>query len=139
MPIPICPGHCYSYGQCRVPVRCASRFPILNLQWDDDAYGKGLAGLFQDFLGRKKELPYEDLRGVVRRVSPAERSRSLLFSAAIVTFFEPASGSLERADNCLVGLYQRTISFAPMCNSQVLRNFASVTSALPVTDVLSDL
>jgi arsenite methyltransferase len=39
-----------------------SRFPILNLQWDDDAYSNGLAGLFQDFVGRKKELPYEDLK-----------------------------------------------------------------------------
>jgi len=37
-------------------------FPILNLKWDDAAYSKGLAGLIQDFVGRKKELPPEDLQ-----------------------------------------------------------------------------
>ena len=40
----------------------ASVFPILNLQWDDDAYSKGLAGLIRDFVGRKHELPPEDLK-----------------------------------------------------------------------------
>ena len=39
----------------------ASIFPILNLQWADDAYSKGLAGLIRDFVGRKSELPSEDL------------------------------------------------------------------------------
>jgi SAM-dependent methyltransferase len=39
----------------------ASAFPILNLQWDDDAYSKGLAGLIRDFVGRKNELPCADL------------------------------------------------------------------------------
>lgn len=41
----------------------AAVFPILNLQWDDDAYSKGLAGLIRDFVGRKNELPSEDLKG----------------------------------------------------------------------------
>jgi hypothetical protein len=36
-------------------------FPILSLKWDDDAYSKGLAGLVRGFVGRKKELPPEDL------------------------------------------------------------------------------
>ena len=36
--------------------------PILNLQWDDAAYSKGLAGLIRDFVGRKNELPSEDLK-----------------------------------------------------------------------------
>jgi len=40
----------------------AAVFPILNLQWDDDAYSKGLAGLIRDFVGRKDELPSEDLK-----------------------------------------------------------------------------
>jgi arsenite methyltransferase len=39
----------------------ASVFPIFNLQWGDDAYSKGLAGLIRDFVGRKNELPSEDL------------------------------------------------------------------------------
>jgi SAM-dependent methyltransferase len=38
-------------------------FPILNLQWDDEAYSKGLAGFIRDFVGRKNELPAEDLQG----------------------------------------------------------------------------
>ena len=37
-------------------------FPILNLQWDDDRYSKGLAGLIRDFVGRKNEIPADDLR-----------------------------------------------------------------------------
>ena len=40
----------------------AGVFPILNLQWDDEAYSKGLGGLIQDFVGRKNELPPEDLQ-----------------------------------------------------------------------------
>jgi arsenite methyltransferase len=40
----------------------ASVFPILNLQWDDDAYSKGLADLIRDFVRRKNELPSEDLK-----------------------------------------------------------------------------
>jgi arsenite methyltransferase len=56
----------------------ASVFPILNLQWDDDAYSKGLAGFVRGFVGRKNELPSEDLNGWYGRVRPAERSRSIL-------------------------------------------------------------
>jgi len=37
----------------------ASVFPILNLQWHDDAYSKGLAALVRDFVGRKNDLPSE--------------------------------------------------------------------------------
>ena len=61
-------------------------FPILNLRWDDEAYSKGLAGLIRDFVGRKNELPADDLRGwydEFARLSEAGR----YFSAAIVTFF----------------------------------------------------
>jgi ubiquinone/menaquinone biosynthesis C-methylase UbiE len=36
-------------------------FPILNLQWDDELYSKGLAGLIREFVGRKNEIPAEDL------------------------------------------------------------------------------
>jgi hypothetical protein len=34
-------------------------FPILNLQWHDDTYSKGLAGMIRDFVGRKNDLPSE--------------------------------------------------------------------------------
>jgi hypothetical protein len=40
----------------------ATVFPILNLKWEDSAYSKGLAGLVRDFVGRKRELPPEDLK-----------------------------------------------------------------------------
>jgi len=38
----------------------ASVFPILNLQWHDNTYSKGLSALMRDFVGRKNELPAED-------------------------------------------------------------------------------
>jgi hypothetical protein len=38
-------------------------FPILNLQWEDETYSKGLAGLIRDFVGRKNELPVGNLQG----------------------------------------------------------------------------
>jgi arsenite methyltransferase len=38
----------------------ASVFPILNLQWHDDTYSKGLSGLIRDFVGRSNELPPQD-------------------------------------------------------------------------------
>jgi SAM-dependent methyltransferase len=43
----------------RAGIRCdgASVFPILNLEWRDDAYSKGLAALIRDFAGRKNEVP----------------------------------------------------------------------------------
>jgi ubiquinone/menaquinone biosynthesis C-methylase UbiE len=37
-------------------------FPILNLQWHDDAYSKGLAGMIRDFVGRNSDLPSEYLK-----------------------------------------------------------------------------
>jgi hypothetical protein len=32
-------------------------FPILNLQWHDDTYSKGLAGMVRDFVGRRNDVP----------------------------------------------------------------------------------
>jgi SAM-dependent methyltransferase len=40
----------------------ASVFPILNLQWHDDAYSKGLAGLIKDFAWRRNDVRSDDLR-----------------------------------------------------------------------------
>jgi len=34
-------------------------FSILNLQWQDDTYSKGLAGMIRDFVGSKNDLPAE--------------------------------------------------------------------------------
>lgn len=34
----------------------ASVFPILNLQYDDDSYSKGLARGIRDFVGRKDDV-----------------------------------------------------------------------------------
>jgi arsenite methyltransferase len=38
-----------------------SVFPILNLQWDDDSYSKGLARGIRDFVARKKDVSTDDL------------------------------------------------------------------------------
>ena len=38
----------------------ATVYSILNLQWHDDTYSKGLAALVRDFVARKNELPSED-------------------------------------------------------------------------------
>jgi arsenite methyltransferase len=40
----------------------AAVFSILNLQWDDDAYSKGLTELIRDFVARNNSIPAEDLR-----------------------------------------------------------------------------
>jgi ubiquinone/menaquinone biosynthesis C-methylase UbiE len=37
-------------------------FPILNLQWRDDTYSKGLAALISDFVRRKNDVASEDLQ-----------------------------------------------------------------------------
>jgi arsenite methyltransferase len=39
----------------------AAVFPILNLQWHDDGYSKGLAGLIRDFVGRRNDISSDDL------------------------------------------------------------------------------
>jgi len=39
----------------------ASVFPILNLQYADDSYSKGLARLIRDFVARKKDVSADDL------------------------------------------------------------------------------
>src|SRR5262245_17332889 len=36
-------------------------FPILNLQWNDDSYSKGLATLVRDFVRLRDDVPPEDL------------------------------------------------------------------------------
>src|SRR5258708_17413575 len=39
----------------------AAVFPILNLQYDDDSYSKGLAGSIRDFVARNKDVSVDDL------------------------------------------------------------------------------
>ena len=39
----------------------ASVFPILNLQYDDDSYSKGLAKGIRDFVGRRKDVSADNL------------------------------------------------------------------------------
>jgi arsenite methyltransferase len=54
----------------------ASVFPILNLQYDDDSYSKGLARLIRDFVARKKDVSADDLNewhGEFERLSEAGR------------------------------------------------------------------
>jgi arsenite methyltransferase len=39
----------------------ATVFPILNLQYDDDSYSKGLSQSIRDFVARRKDFPADDL------------------------------------------------------------------------------
>ena len=39
----------------------ASMFPILNLEWGDDTYSKGIAGFIRDFVARRGEVGKDDL------------------------------------------------------------------------------
>ena len=43
-------------------VEGAAVFPIFNLEWRDEAYSKGLARLIRDFVGRRNDLPPDDLK-----------------------------------------------------------------------------
>jgi SAM-dependent methyltransferase len=59
----------------------ASVFPILNLQWDDAAYSKGLAGLVRNFVERKQEIAPDDLREWYNEFSRLSEAGAYFFSA----------------------------------------------------------
>ena len=54
----------------------AAVFPILNLQYNDDCYSKGLAQIIREFVARKKDVSADDLKewhGEFERLSEAGR------------------------------------------------------------------
>jgi hypothetical protein len=54
----------------------AAVFPILNLQYDDNSYSKGLAPLIRNFVARKKDVSAGDIEewyGEFDRLSEAGR------------------------------------------------------------------
>jgi arsenite methyltransferase len=54
----------------------ATVFPILNLQYEDDSYSKGLSQGVRDFVARKKDVSADDLnewQGEFERLSEAGR------------------------------------------------------------------
>ena len=57
----------------------AAVFPILNLQYDDDSYSKGLAQIVRNFVAGKNDISADDLKGLARRVGAIERSRKIFF------------------------------------------------------------
>jgi len=59
----------------------AAVFPILNLEWHDDTYGKGLAGLIRDFVGRKNELPPDDLQAWYEELGRLSKAGRYFFSS----------------------------------------------------------
>ena len=59
----------------------ASVFPILNLQWDDDAYSMGLAGLIRDFVGLKNELSSEELKEWYDELTRLSKAGRYFFSS----------------------------------------------------------
>src|SRR5262245_34992842 len=58
----------------------ATVFPILNLEWHDDAYSKGLARLIRDFVGRKNDLPPDDLKEWYEELARLSEAGRYLFS-----------------------------------------------------------
>lgn len=58
-----------------------SVFPILNLQWDDDSYSKGLARGIRDFVGRKKEVSADDLNAWHAEFEPLSEAGKYFFSS----------------------------------------------------------
>ena len=58
----------------------ASVFPILNLQWEDAAYSKGLADFVRYFVERKHEVPPEDLREWYNEFSRLSEAGAYFFS-----------------------------------------------------------
>jgi arsenite methyltransferase len=59
----------------------AGIFPILNLQWEDQAYSKGLAGLVQDFVRQKNELAPAQLQEWYDEFAPLSQSGRYFFSS----------------------------------------------------------
>jgi hypothetical protein len=48
----------------------AAVFPILNLQYDDNSYSKGLAPLIRNFVARKKDVSAGDIEGWYGELTP---------------------------------------------------------------------
>jgi SAM-dependent methyltransferase len=59
----------------------ASVFPILNLQWHDDAYSKGLSKLIKDFVGRRNDVPFHDLREWYQELARLSEAGRYFFSS----------------------------------------------------------
>jgi SAM-dependent methyltransferase len=59
----------------------AAVFPILNLEWGDDAYSKGLAGLIRDFVGRKNDLPVDELKEWYQELERLSEAGQYFFSS----------------------------------------------------------
>lgn len=61
-------------------------FPILNLQWDDEAYSKGLARLIRDFVSRRNELQPDDLQAWYDEFAPLSDAGRYFFSSVRYIF-----------------------------------------------------
>jgi SAM-dependent methyltransferase len=59
----------------------ASVFPILNLQWHDDVYSKGLAGLIRDFVARRNDVSSDDLREWYEELAQLSEAGRYFFSS----------------------------------------------------------
>jgi len=59
----------------------ASVFPILNLQWHDDAYSMGLSKLIKDFVGRRNDVSSHDLRDWYQELARLSEAGRYFFSS----------------------------------------------------------
>ena len=58
----------------------AAVFPILNLQYTDDSYSKGLAQLIRNFVANKKDVPPDDVIEWHRELERLNESGRYFFS-----------------------------------------------------------
>jgi arsenite methyltransferase len=64
----------------------AGVFPILNLQWEDDTYSKGIAGLIYDFVAAKGDVGSQELRAWADEFSALSTAGKYFFSSARFIF-----------------------------------------------------
>jgi arsenite methyltransferase len=64
----------------------ASVFPILNLQWEDNAYSKGMTGLIRDFVAAGNDVALEELRAWAEEFTDLSNAGEYFFYSARFIF-----------------------------------------------------
>jgi len=70
----------------------ASVFPILNLEWSDDSYSKGLSNLINGFVAARVEIPREDLDAWRHELPKLSEEGRYFFSSSRFIFHTSKSG-----------------------------------------------
>jgi arsenite methyltransferase len=59
----------------------ADVFPIINLEWADDTYSKGMTTLIRDFVSRRNDVPPEDVAGWTDEFQELNEAGEYFFSS----------------------------------------------------------